>query len=729
MKKKYTIILKLLLWSYILLSLGGIQVGLFAQNEPNFAWVKRIGNNSAATSNVQGPVMAIDSVGNSYLAGVFFNQSYTLDGITIPLPAGTSSGGYIAKYNPDGQIIWAKPIGNLLIHTSTNTEYNTNKILLDKQGNIYLCGENITDAASVINDYYITPNQGGSTIGHYRAHFLAKLDANGEVLWVKTTDHPSYSMEGATALARTTNEIHFDLDGNINMTGGFKDYITFSPDDTLNTNTDEAAVYITKYNPEGEVMSAKKLEGAYPWAHYYSEHVRTDASGNLYRWSNRAGHNSRKLYRYDAQGEPLDTLTLNASTPSMYGYYLQGFTVSPIGDVFIAGGFLESLTVEGTTYTAFDNLRTDAIVFKLAAPTYEIEWVNTYNSSNSDIFENLLTDDLGNLYVVGRKNDAGQGRMLLQKYDGSGVLLWEKIVESLYNADTPYFGGISPSVLCQANNGGNIWISGNFRRNTYFEEGYHFTTPNLSHSNGFLLQYGLCEVTNPVIEAPNSTQLCEGESLVLSAELTDTDLTYFWSTPTGIVTITATNTTTLTVTQPGKYYLIAQSDTECYGKSQEVWVTQLAVPNNEIIQDEQTLTATENTENTTYQWLDCDNNNYPIEGATEQSFTPLVSGNYAVEVTNASGCSVVSECQEVSVMSIKDIEKTAIVLYPNPATTTLFLETSHSIKRISIINMEGKTVLKSKNSNEVDVSALAQGYYVIIAKTDLGTWKGKFVKR
>ncbi|HSD13653.1 MAG TPA: hypothetical protein VLB74_03315, partial [Flavobacterium sp.] len=42
-----------------------------------------------------------------------------------------------------------------------------------------------------------------------------------------------------------------------------------------------------------------------------------------------------------------------------------------------------------------------------------------------------------------------------------------------------------------------------------------------------------------------------------------------------------------------------------------------------------------------YQWIDCSNNNTPISGATNASFTPAVSGNYAA-VININGCRSIS---------------------------------------------------------------------------------------
>ena len=44
-----------------------------------------------------------------------------------------------------------------------------------------------------------------------------------------------------------------------------------------------------------------------------------------------------------------------------------------------------------------------------------------------------------------------------------------------------------------------------------------------------------------------------------------------------------------------------------------------------------------------YQWIDCENNNSIILGATDQIFVPLMDGEYAVEVIE-NGCKDTSEC-------------------------------------------------------------------------------------
>ncbi len=58
--------------------------------------------------------------------------------------------------------------------------------------------------------------------------------------------------------------------------------------------------------------------------------------------------------------------------------------------------------------------------------------------------------------------------------------------------------------------------------------------------------------------------------------------------------------------------------------------------NNDVISTPTILTAEQN--NTTYQWIDCDIIDGAISGETGQSFSPIATGYYAVEITLSDGC-------------------------------------------------------------------------------------------
>ncbi len=79
--------------------------------------------------------------------------------------------------------------------------------------------------------------------------------------------------------------------------------------------------------------------------------------------------------------------------------------------------------------------------------------------------------------------------------------------------------------------------------------------------------------------------------------------------------------------------------------------------------------------NLTYQWYDCATNQ-PIAGATSQTFTPTVNGDYQVVVSNPS-CSATSACQNVIVnLGLDDKEAMLINYYPNPTRSNFYIETT-----------------------------------------------------
>lgn len=77
----------------------------------------------------------------------------------------------------------------------------------------------------------------------------------------------------------------------------------------------------------------------------------------------------------------------------------------------------------------------------------------------------------------------------------------------------------------------------------------------------------------------------------------------------------------------------------------------LALPDNSVSQNGTTLTADQ--VGATYQWIDCDNNT-AIAGETGQTYTPLLTGNYAVEVT-LNACTSTSSCFLVDYTGVDEL--------------------------------------------------------------------------
>lgn len=73
-------------------------------------------------------------------------------------------------------------------------------------------------------------------------------------------------------------------------------------------------------------------------------------------------------------------------------------------------------------------------------------------------------------------------------------------------------------------------------------------------------------------------------------------------------------------------------------------------------------------------------------------------------------------------------EKNAFVLYPNPTSSVLKIDSNESIDALSIFNLQGQLVLESTSTTELNVQNLATGtYFLKISSGNLSQVK-KFVK-
>lgn len=142
-----------------------------------------------------------------------------------------------------------------------------------------------------------------------------------------------------------------------------------------------------------------------------------------------------------------------------------------------------------------------------------------------------------------------------------------------------------------------------------------------------------------------------------------------------------------------------------------------------------TVTSTGNTlsadtTGATYQWLDCDNANAPISGATSQTYTPIANGNYAVQIT-LGDCSATSTCTPVTLSSENFSFKNSISMFPNPTNGITNIQLNQSFETIeaTVYNVTGQTILNKEFNNtntfSVDINS-SNGIYFLAIKTNSG---------
>ncbi|MEM6804680.1 MAG: T9SS type A sorting domain-containing protein, partial [Bacteroidota bacterium] len=94
-----------------------------------------------------------------------------------------------------------------------------------------------------------------------------------------------------------------------------------------------------------------------------------------------------------------------------------------------------------------------------------------------------------------------------------------------------------------------------------------------------------------------------------------------------------------------------------------------------------------------YQWVDCDNDNTLISGATERSFSPEENGNYAV-IISRENCSEISDCYALNTVGIDPDFQAQLTYYPNPSSGRVVVELGSLYQEleISMLNALGQEV-------------------------------------
>ncbi len=177
--------------------------------------------------------VACDNAGNVYVTGYFNNKAVFGGTTTI-----TGFGGYdmfLAKYDAAGNFLWVKKAGG--------TGRDEGKgVKCDAAGNVYVCGM-FKGTANFSGQYFTAPNG-------YWDMYLAKYAPDGTLLWVKTAGGNWDEVAWAVTV---------DDSSKIFIAGEFNSTIKFGGI-SLSTSG-QADVFVACYDSSGGIIWAKKAGG------------------------------------------------------------------------------------------------------------------------------------------------------------------------------------------------------------------------------------------------------------------------------------------------------------------------------------------------------------------------------------------------------------------------------------------------------------------------------------
>ena len=391
----------------------------------NLLWAKRMG------SEVSDYVVTIatDDVGNLYLTGLFA-KGFDFDpgpGVYELEPFGGWDI-FVEKLDAAGNFVWARQMGG--IHYDEGYS-----IAVDSQGNVYTTGR--FDGTADFGQGNTLTSAGSSDC------FVQKLDADGNLLWVKRMGGIAYD---------AGNYITVDDAGNVYVGGVYFNTADFDPNEgeTLLSSAGMSDMFIAKLNEQGDLLWAKSVGGE-DYDNLFS--ATADAWGNVY----------------------------------LTGAFRGIADFDPDGDTF----YLTSTGVD------------DIFLLKLDAEGHFL-WARRMGGEEQDYGYSVATDIAGNVYSTGYFYKQAEFDSVLlttpvsginafiQKYNPAGDFLWAKQIES---------DGYSLGRFLTVDLSGNIYLTGTFNGQADLDPGpsvEEFSTAQFS-ADVFVVKLGQCPFTESSI--------------------------------------------------------------------------------------------------------------------------------------------------------------------------------------------------------------------------------------
>lgn len=708
----------------LLFSLFVLSGNLVAQNT-DLVWAHQLGNNfndkySASTVDQNSNILSVGQY--TFLVDADPGDAvYELD---------NNGRVFIQKLDINSNFIWAKSI---IANTGTNLK--AKDIATDLNNNVISIGTfgGATDFDPSEEVYELEPEG-------YNDTFIHKMDSDGNFLWI--VHFGSNTLNAPVANAT-------DDEGNIYLTGTFMGEFDFNPDpdEEVILNSYEmsefasAAVYVMKLNPDGEFLWAYSIpndgKGGLP------SDIKADVDGNVYVTGYftantnfgmagsdefHLGSHDAYLVKYDTNGnfqwiQIIDSPGFNKGVAIAIGdngtlYSTGSFSSTnvdfdPSEDEFLlsASGFYEDIYVQKLN-TAGELLWAKAINGEGTNTPNDIsvEKSGDYNVFITGMFsETADFDPNDGIYELTATSSAGTwgNNMFVEKLSPSGTFDWAIQIENSNN-------NIPESVISLSD--GGVMISGQFSTQADFDPSdnvFEMTSDGLS--DGFIAKYIYCLDETFVISENNLAHVnaeCVVETLTAPTAHNGCGI-FFQGTP----------DISLPITEEGDYtinWTYENNDGLTLTQTQELTLNFI---NTEIINMGDHLSAAPGY---SYQWIDCDNGNAEIPGATNQDFYPGTSGYFALKITNNEGCFFNTPCQHYFAVGLTENEFTShINIYPNPTSANISIDFDQQYENLNIrmLDIFGKQIqqwnFQQSDKTELLIQA-SKGWYFIEIENEFG---------
>lgn len=622
-----------------------------------------------------------------------------------------------------------------------------NKVKFDSEGNM------------VVNGYCSGLTSFGSTSFDYVGGFVAKYDSQGNFLWViKAGDNLSYTAINKQA----SGSIELDNNDNIYVTGNFADTAQIGLS-TVVGNSSDKNIFLAKISPAGNVLWTKYVTGNSVSTGIavdtdksiaicgYTEGVSTFDGNTITPFG--SSPRDAIFAKYDSVG--VLQWVRQAGGPGTFGDRAFDVEFDLLHNVWVCG-YIRSNSSFGSlnlSSTAPSNSYYNGFLTKYSSSGNSL-WVGYcggspvslgVNSANQICVAGYAGPDNGFDSIVNPTADD----LFVAQLENNGTYMW---------ASTASGPGVSGACDLTIDDNDNIYIAGHFTDILYFPADTLFGNPGgIWYSKAFASKYSVTGLNQWAISAgglPNSQ--CYGFGIDVK-DTCSIAVCGSFETPSPVIfadTVTSTggydfflatihqqcfnctpSSNSLTInacnqyqSPSGSWYFSSQNITDTVmnsmGCDSVIFIAlNITNPNTNVMQDSVSLSSL--SVGSSYQWVDCDDNMNAIVGANSQTFSPLLSGNYAVIVTE-SGCTDTSSCYTFNTLGLSnELLLTNGFIYPNPSSGIIYFNLAgNTVQQVILYNSIGKVVYETlSNVETIDLSSYSDGtYYVQIISHEQIRW-------
>jgi uncharacterized delta-60 repeat protein len=122
-------------------------------------------------------------------------------------------------------------------------------------------------------------------------------------------------------------------------------------------------------------------------------------------------------------------------------------------------------------------------------------------------------------------------------------------------------------------------------------------------------------------------------------------------------------------------------------------------------------------------------NSYIVSASIQNDGKIIIGGGF--RTCNGTGRNRIARINGDNALETFNIEKNSIVIYPNPVTNLLQIQTSNntSITSSKILDLSGKVIIEQKeNCNKLNTETLSKGFYILEVFSDRDKFTSKFIK-